>query len=63
MRKVCEGSKSETTVLPKLFDLVYALDLKVNETTKNSEDRHNIFIIMEYFESDLKKLTSLGNAS
>jgi hypothetical protein len=41
--------------------MVYATDLKtVNNKT---ETRHNIFIIMEYFESDLKKLMSLGHAS
>ena len=62
MRQVCEGTKTENTVVPKLFDLVYVIDQKINDI-KKTEARHNIFIVMEYFESDLKKLTSLGNAS
>jgi serine/threonine protein kinase len=62
MRHVCEGSKSDNVVLPKLYDLVYVVDQKINDA-KKVEARHNIFIVMEYLESDLKKLTSLGNAS
>jgi mitogen-activated protein kinase 1/3 len=63
MRQVCEGSKSDNIILPKLFDLVYAVDQKINIDSLKSEERHNIFIVMEYIESDLKKLTSLGNNS
>jgi len=62
MRHVCEGTKNDNVILPKLYDLVYAVDQKINVNLKK-EARHNIFIIMEYFESDLKKVTSLGNTT
>jgi mitogen-activated protein kinase 1/3 len=63
MRHVCEGSKNNYVILPKLYDMRYAADQKLNEITKRNETRHNIFIVMEIFESDLKKLISIGNGS
>jgi mitogen-activated protein kinase 1/3 len=49
--------------MPKLYDIIYAANIKVIDTKEETEIRHNIFIVMEYIESDLKKLISLGNAS
>jgi serine/threonine protein kinase len=62
MRSLCEVSKTSRAVCPVLYDLVYASDQKLNKDGKE-EIRHNIFIIMEYLESDIKKLVNMGRQS